>query len=106
MIKKIIITLIIAVFIALLYFSGIGCVYRYFFNVPCPGCGMTRAFICLLKFDFKGALEYNFMIYSMPLVYAMFLTDGKLFRKKLLNYIVMFLVGVLFLIRYIFVLRG
>ena len=67
---------------------------------------MKRAIICLLKLDFKGAIEYNFMIYFMPLAYAMFLTDGKLFRKKLLNYIVIFLIGVLFLIRYIFVLRG
>lgn len=102
--SKVVLTLLIAVIVLFLYFSGIGCVYRYFFNIPCPGCGMTRAVLCLLKLDFKGAFEYNYMVYSLPVVYALFLTEGKLFKKRLLNYIIMFLIGTLFLIRYIFIL--
>ena len=37
---------------------------------PCPGCGMTRAFICLLHLDFAGAWQmhpfvYLFMIFVL-----------------------------------------
>jgi hypothetical protein len=40
------------------------CPIKYFFKIPCPGCGMTRAFIRILHFDFTGALKYN--ILSIP----------------------------------------
>ncbi len=35
------------------------------FNIKCMGCGMTRAFIAILRLDFSAALGYNFM--SIPL---------------------------------------
>ena len=104
--EKLVLTLLIIVIVLFLYFSGIGCIYRYFLNSPCPGCGITRAVICLLKLDFKGAFEYNYMVYSLPVLYLMFLTDGKLFKKKLLNNIIIFLICFLFIIRYIMILRG
>ena len=50
--KKIIFFAAFCVLTLLLYYSGIGCVWRYFLHIPCPGCGMTRASIMLLKGDF------------------------------------------------------
>ncbi len=35
------------------------CPSMRFFNVECPGCGMTRAVMHLVHFDFESALFYN-----------------------------------------------
>ncbi len=41
----------------------IPCIYYTVFNVKCPGCGLTRAFIHLLSFDFTGAWDSNPLIF-------------------------------------------
>ena len=38
------------------------CVIYNLFHFPCPGCGMTRSFILLLKGQFEAALRYNFIL--------------------------------------------
>lgn len=35
------------------------CSFKSFFGVHCPGCGMQRAFISLLKGDFLLSLQMN-----------------------------------------------
>lgn len=35
------------------------CPLYFMFGIPCPGCGMTRAFISLLKFDISQAFYYH-----------------------------------------------
>ena len=44
---------------------NIGCFFRNFLGFYCPGCGLTRAFISILNFDFVSAIKYN--IISIPL---------------------------------------
>lgn len=39
----------------------LGCPVARLLKVPCPTCGVTRAIISLLRFDFSGYLSYNFM---------------------------------------------
>lgn len=38
------------------------CLIRRIFGVPCPGCGMTRAFSCVMHGEFKKALQYNRLV--------------------------------------------
>ncbi len=38
--------------LAFLYISGVGCVWRFLFHYPCPGCGITRACVALVHGDF------------------------------------------------------
>lgn len=45
------------------------CPIRNLFEVPCPGCGLTRAFLAILRFDFQGAIEYHAL--SIPLFLGM-----------------------------------
>lgn len=47
----------------LIYFNfiSIPCLFHTFFKIPCPGCGMTRAFKCILSFDIAGAFSYNIL---------------------------------------------
>lgn len=35
------------------------CPFYFVFHIPCPGCGMTRAFLRALCLDFKGAFLYH-----------------------------------------------
>lgn len=44
------------------------CILKNLTGMPCPGCGMTRAGIALLHFDFVGAFNYNPMIFLLPII--------------------------------------
>lgn len=41
------------------------CPLKSLFDICCPGCGLTRAFRCILNLDLCGAFKYN--ILSIPL---------------------------------------
>ncbi len=51
-------------------YAVIGCPFRFFLGVPCPGCGMTRAFFALLRFDFTAAFSFHPLIFIMPFIGA------------------------------------
>ncbi len=42
---------------------GIPCIFHKITNLYCPGCGMTRAFLALLQFDFVKAIQYNALVF-------------------------------------------
>jgi hypothetical protein len=35
------------------------CLLAVLFQVPCPGCGMTRALLCMLRGDMRGAVALH-----------------------------------------------
>ena len=84
---------VIAAIVAIMYFLDIRCFFKLLFNIPCPGCGMTRAYISLLHLDLAAAFRLNPMFWSVPILAALYLFDGKLFKQKWLNYAIT--VGVL-----------
>jgi len=45
------------------------CLFYAFTGKPCPGCGMTRAFLLLGQFKIREALEIN--LFSVPLLLLM-----------------------------------
>ena len=68
-----------------MYRLGVGCLFRTFFHVVCPGCGMTRAVVSLLRLDFRAAWGYHPMVFVLPVMVLYFLFDGRLFRQKWVN---------------------
>lgn len=36
------------------------CIFKKLFNISCPGCGLTRSFRALLRFDIISSFKYNF----------------------------------------------
>lgn len=44
------------------------CLVKAIFHVPCPTCGVTRALLSLLRFDFASYAKYN--IFALPLFAA------------------------------------
>ena len=41
----------------------IPCIWKSIFGVLCPGCGLTTAFISLIKLNFNNAFETNWLIF-------------------------------------------
>lgn len=86
---------------AALHLSGIGCVWKHFFHIPCPGCGMTRAVIAAAHLDFGKMLSYHFMAPSLPLVLLYILFDGRVFRSKRIDNTILIIIGLGFLLHWI-----
>lgn len=58
--------------------SGIGCIFRFLTGIPCPGCGLTRAYTALLHLDLSAAFSFHPLFWAVPLVFA----AGWLWEKK------------------------
>ena len=80
------------------------CPVQLIFGIPCPGCGMTRAYLALLRLDFAAAFEYHplFPIPAIAFVYHIFRRKIKLNKKIEIAFLILFLI--LFLVRWIFTL--
>lgn len=47
----------------------IPCIFHEITGFYCPGCGVTRMFLSLIKFDFYQAFRYNQLIFiSLPFI--------------------------------------
>ena len=72
--KKVILMLALAAYFAAAYAAldwlDTTCLFIKFFGFPCAGCGMTRAFFALLRFDILDAVRHNIVIFFMPYVFA------------------------------------
>jgi len=62
--------LIIGIFI-ILQWSGIGwhCPFHSILGIPCPGCGFTRAWQEIIKFNLVAALYYHPLFWLPPIAY-------------------------------------
>ncbi len=102
--EKIVLTVGYLAIVLLLYFLGAECIFKNFLGVSCPGCGMTRAFLSALRFDFFSAFKYHFMFWSMPILYAYFLFDGKIFKRKKVDLAILIIIAVGFVVNWLRVL--
>jgi len=88
-------------FTYLLYFFRIGCVWNYFFDFPCPTCGITRAYIAFFKGEMLTALKYHSMFWSVPLIFIYILYDGRILKNKTIDKIILILILSGFLVNWI-----
>lgn len=74
-------------FIAVIFLNKSICLFINIFGLPCPACGMTRAYISLVHLDIKRAFYYHPLFWSVPLI----LLEYK--NKKLI-----YILGIIFII--------
>ncbi len=74
------------------YFDGgrAVCLSVLLFDSPCPACGLTRACMRLIHFDFEGAYYFNRLAFiAMPILAYLwvrwFLADARRFRSLVLR---------------------
>jgi hypothetical protein len=63
------------------------CVFKNLLGIECPGCGMTRAFSCILHGDLVAAISYNrlvaivFPLFCLVLIKDIFSLFGSLLNQ-------------------------
>ena len=89
----------ICLFLLLLRLLNISCPILYLLGIPCPTCGVSRALLAFMIFDFKGYIHYHPL--AVPLVSAVILMlHLKLIERKKLVYYFVFVVLVFNIILY------
>lgn len=92
MLKKLIITglagvVCLAYYLLLTFFNvGIPCLFHKFTGLLCPGCGITRMILSILRLDFKSAFQYNQVIFIFSPIILYFITRLYISWLKSENY--------------------
>ena len=55
-----------------IFFLDINCIFKSIFGIPCPGCGLTRAFRAILHGNFLEAEKYNILSIPILIFYLFF----------------------------------
>lgn len=62
------------------------CIFKAVTGLPCPGCGMTRAFLHLFRGDLEGAFYYHPLFWMVPLLAGLYLLSYRSAKiKKLMQ---------------------
>ena len=86
----------------LLYLLDTTCIIKYFTNIPCPGFGLTRAYLSLFKLDLYKAFHYHPLFWTIPILFLYYLFDGKLFKNKVINNLILIVIILLFINHWIY----
>lgn len=100
--QKLLFTALMAGIILMMYLLKTGCIIRRMTGIPCPGCGMTRAVLAILRGDIAGALRLHGMVWSLPVIYVIYLYDGRVFSAKWMNIALIALLAAGFILQWIF----
>lgn len=80
------------ILIFLLYLNNnIHCIFKKIFKIPCPACGMTRAFIQILNFNIINSFSYNILAFPLCVTLTTILTLDVIdiiFKKNYVNKII------------------
>lgn len=68
------------------------CLVRYFTGVPCPSCGLSRAWLAVLRLDLSAAFSYHPMFWAVPALGVYLLRcDKKLYSAEKWTYMLLFM---------------
>lgn len=99
--ESIILLAVVILITATFYFFNIGCIWKKLFGIECPTCGMTRAWKAMLRGDIRAAFEFHPLFFTIPILWAYILFDGKLLKNEIANIVVLITIFVAFFIVYI-----
>lgn len=95
--KYFIIIFIVIGIVSILFYKKFGtsiCLFYNIYGIPCFTCGMTRAYIQLMKLNIKEAFYYHPLFWAAPLIAIFYVLD-----KKKYFYFLFILFAVVWLIR-------
>jgi hypothetical protein len=86
-IKDAILTILAVAFVyTIFYITGIGCPIKFLTGVSCMGCGMTRAYLSLLRLDIAGAFQYH-PLFPIPAIAAVLFLLRSRISQKIVNFL-------------------
>lgn len=89
-----------AVMYAGLSIVGIGCPFKFITGISCPGCGMTRAYGCVIHGDFHRAFGYHPLFPIAPILVYLVYSDSV--KPKKIKKIALFFIAAAFFMVYLF----
>ena len=72
-------------FLLIWYHWELPCIPRLLTGIPCPTCGLTRAWLWVLRLELKAAFLQYPMFWAVPVLILYLLLDGKLFPGRRMN---------------------
>lgn len=99
--EKCILLAFLAAAVGLMWIFQLPCVWKTLLRIPCPGCGMTRAWVSALHLDLAGAFHLHPMFWSVPVVAFWWLFDGHVTGRRLWDMLIPSLIGAGFLINWL-----
>lgn len=89
--KAVVSILILILFIGYYYISKytgftIPCIFHELTGFYCPGCGITRMFFAILKFDFYQAFRYNPLVFILLICFIIYKLINLKYKIKLPKY--------------------
>lgn len=79
---------------------GITCPIKFFTGISCAGCGMSRAWLSVLRLDMAGAFRYHPLFFLPPVALVVILLKSKMNIK--IYKIFMFTIVAAFVIVYVY----
>ncbi|MCM1191873.1 MAG: DUF2752 domain-containing protein [Butyrivibrio sp.] len=64
-----------------MHLVGIGCPIKFVTGISCLGCGMTRAWLSVLKLDFSAAFYYHPLFMLPPVAVIVYFIKSKINLK-------------------------
>ena len=109
----IILTILIS-FLCLVMIIPVTCIFKTVTGISCPACGMTRAFLAILHFDFLTSFWHNilaipffvFLIFSIILLIKDFICNDFNYIPKLLNFLGKHYIGIIILLAISFIFNN
>lgn len=95
------VSLLLLVLIVFVLFD-VECLFIKFFNTPCLGCGMTRAWKALLQGELKQAYEYHKAFWTVPIILCYIFKGNMLFKKRLWDIMLLVFIIIIFIINYMY----
>lgn len=99
-VKETIIVFLLIGIISLLFgliFKRSACLFLNITGVPCPACGMTRAYVALFRGDLSQAFYYH-PLFLMPIIIIVISHNKIMANKKLFNGLVISLIIILLIV--------
>ena len=81
------------------------CPFKALTGLPCPGCGMTRAFLHLIEGDVAGAFHFHPLFWLVPLLFIVVIFRHKSFVSKIYDSRKFWLGGII-LVLGVYAIRG
>ncbi len=79
---------------------GITCPIKFLTGISCAGCGMTRAWLHLIRLDITGAFAYHPLFWTVPIILLCFFLKKRFPRSaKTGIYIIVFLFIIVYFLR-------